>query len=769
MKGLMVTLLVVFGSGSSLAQQFSGNDFSADRTNRTANQNSSLRTNQTRLQPLKRSFDRTSMRVAQSSSTNDGGFRPTSSQTIGGTDYEEGSHKSDVVPVTNSDRDQDNGLYNFQMNRGGQQQSVTSRQNYSNLDSERAFPSNQASSSNNQLRAWPLPVSPEWERTLKTEGYIYAPIKPQEQNSIGEVVMFRDNSQFGNRSGTGSNVTSSQWEVYKNTAIIDVDNFSLQEIQKRTLTLRNLGVENLTGVALRYVGDNGNKIDVRRIGNIPGNNISGNPSETPVANRNDFGHNQPNANRVTNRDRDRGTNRNTRPNERQFSASGQRDVSFSDSNRHQDDRQNFDSPARNTFDNGGWNVNDNQRIRQPRQPFQSDSRDRFADDNWDRFGDDNRDFSRNNNRLSNDYLDSLQRRDADDRDQRDIDYVRDRINQNRSDEYSLRGDDRISRYPTDNRFDDDRRSRSNRTPGDGRSLDYDANFASQQRELQKRLLDAKRLEVKNAEDAAWLKHQRESMEEARLARFYDEDLTPLPRRSSTSDNYSPSPYRFGANRLADRSTDPNYSGRRTDALSATTASNASADRVAQILAEKEADLDAKIGAIDHLMKLDSAGRNLDSKINSLKNVNQPNNSRGRVHSLVSQTVPNTLGGDLAASRHVQVASVGNSKSYNGLNGGAPPLDINGYRQRNRGDSTSFSEQPASDKRMLRLMWLLLLISLGANFYLAMLSRSFYTQYEELADELRETFSNSSSMSSPRPSSRPSPRTSARSTPRSSTI
>jgi len=420
---------------------------------------------------------------------------------------------------------------------------------------------------------------------------------------IGEVVMFQDNSQFGNPSGTGSNVTSNQWEVYKNTAIIDINDFSLREIQRGTLTLRDLGVENLTGVALRYVGENGDKIDVRRIGNIPGN-----AAAVQVAPRNnDFGRNQTVADRV---------NRGTRSNERQFDSFDQREVTFSDRNQRQDDRRDFGSAARDTVNNSGWDLNDNQRVRQPsrsRQTFQRDdrsvsrrdSRDSFQDDNRDRFGYESRDFSRSSDRrLSNDYLDGLQRRDFDDRDQRNADYVRNRINQNRSDDYSTRDDFRRNRYEDDVRFDDEPYSRSIRTSTDrrdnryseydGRSSDYDANFASQQRELQQRLLDAKRLEARNADDAAWLERQRKSMEEARLARLYQDDLTPLRRPSTISSSYSSGPYGFGAERLADRSTDLNYRGRRTDALTpAAAASNASADRVAQILAEKEADLDAK--------------------------------------------------------------------------------------------------------------------------------------------------------------------------------
>lgn len=38
-----------------------------------------------------------------------------------------------------------------------------------------------------------------------------------------------------------------------------------------------------------------------------------------------------------------------------------------------------------------------------------------------------------------------------------------------------------------------------------------------------------------------------------------------------------------------------------------------------------------------------------------------------------------------------------------------------------------------------LLWLMLLCSVGLNLYLWFLSRTFYSRYQELADELRETF------------------------------
>ena len=101
-----------------------------------------------------------------------------------------------------------------------------------------------------------------------TEGYIYAPIKPQER--IDEIVMFRDSAQLSKRSEQGSFLATHQWRIYKNTVIIDVDDFSMREIRKHSLSLRNLGEENLTGVALRYEQENGDKIDVQSI-RFPGN------------------------------------------------------------------------------------------------------------------------------------------------------------------------------------------------------------------------------------------------------------------------------------------------------------------------------------------------------------------------------------------------------------------------------------------------------------------------------------------------------------------
>ena len=746
MKGLMVTLLVVLGSGTALAQQFGGNNFSADSTSSSAYRNSTRRTNQTNLQPLNRKFDDTGMRVAQnsssgsSSSSDQSGFRAQSSQIIGGSDY-----RPDSPPEKNaiaSDRDQvrprDLGHQDDLRHPNDHDHNILDRQTRSARDRQQPISNSNSAQSSSGLRAWALPVSPEWERTLKTEGFLYAEIEPKDRDSLGEIVMFQDNSQFSNRSGTGQNVTSDHWDVYKNTAIIDVDDFSLKEIQKRTLTLRNLGTENLTGVALRYVRDDGKKIDVRSIGNIPGNGRS------TQASAGDFGRDQ------------FASTRGTRPNERRF-----------DQDSRGENPNNYDPSPRNNSNNGGWDVNDDHRVRQPNnqlvddrrpQNFQRDDRSAPRRDSRDRFASDSRDFTPNDDRrLSDDYFDSLRRRDYRDRDDRDVDYVRDRINENRNEEYST--SDR--RYRNDSRADDGRFSRSNRVTDSGRAPNFDATLAAERRELRERLLDAKKLGDKLADDAAWLKQQREAMDQSRLARLYDDELTPLTSPFGSQASYAESRLLgYRGERLADRSTDPFYTGRRSDALSLARNATTSVDRIAQLRRDHKEDLNTLINGFAGIVadKVDSMEDGIDAKLNSLLASNSNRNfngnfnrssTSGRVGSLVSQpVVPYTLGGDMAASRNPRLASnTTNVKNYDGLNGGATPLDINGYQppaQRGSGYNGN-TTTVASDGRMLRLMWLLLLISLGANVYLAILSRSFYTQYEELADELRETFSSSSSL------------------------
>ncbi len=759
MKGLMVTLLIVLGSGTALAQQFGGNDFSANRSVKLDNSGNSVldsrsRTNQTRMQPLKRPFSSTAMRVAQSSSVNadsrvdlgraSNAFSATSRQTIGGSNYRQELDAKRAVDFSGPGQTSDLDLGHDHQGHGvntpkGQSdelpqsrvsddrrsttQRASSRPFSSHRPSQTGFSGSNNSSQttqsmsglNNRMTPMTLEVTHDLEQELKQVGYLYATIKPQLQGKIDEIVMFQNRSNYSNRSGTGSNVTSDHWDLHHNTAVIDITDFDLRAIQNRTLTLRELGGEKITGVALRYVGDDGHKIALRDIRQING-------SEFPSRGAASASHNRLPVSFAQRRTSDR-------------------------IDPPSDPQDNFER-QRVSNNDGGWNLNNGRQQRRPNLDI--DDR-RFADDNRspqyiseslsgsrpresNRYRESVRD---DHSRLSNEYLAGLDQRDGHSRHDRDLNYMRDSI-------------DRDRRDLTENRYESDYdRPRSRYTSAStggsppGRSTDFDATLAAERHELRKRWQQADELHAKLEEEAAWAKHQRAMMEENRIAQQQQESLGPLKR------SYMSVPTSLGGfpsyhpDRLADRSVDPVYTGPRVDAFAGTNHSSAAADRVFQHLA-------------DHMAKMEVINRKLDAKATAIERDEQRLNDRlsnGRVSSLVPRaTVPNTLGGDMATPRHDRLASNATPARYDGLPSTAPVLDINGHR---RGSSSAArysssngsasSTGSASDGKMLRLMWLLLLISLAVNGYLAILSRSFYTQYEELADELRETFSSSSSL------------------------
>ena len=56
--------------------------------------------------------------------------------------------------------------------------------------------------------------------------------------------------------------------------------------------------------------------------------------------------------------------------------------------------------------------------------------------------------------------------------------------------------------------------------------------------------------------------------------------------------------------------------------------------------------------------------------------------------------------------------------------------------------SNFGSGTQDQSRREAFLWFMLLFSIALNFYLAFLARSFYTRYQDLADELRETFTSS---------------------------
>ena len=64
------------------------------------------------------------------------------------------------------------------------------------------------------------------------------------------------------------------------------------------------------------------------------------------------------------------------------------------------------------------------------------------------------------------------------------------------------------------------------------------------------------------------------------------------------------------------------------------------------------------------------------------------------------------------------------------------------RARDRNGTTITGDANEVVQRQNRLLWFIMLCSVGLNFYLAIIARGFYVRYEELADEIRETFTSS---------------------------
>ena len=61
------------------------------------------------------------------------------------------------------------------------------------------------------------------------------------------------------------------------------------------------------------------------------------------------------------------------------------------------------------------------------------------------------------------------------------------------------------------------------------------------------------------------------------------------------------------------------------------------------------------------------------------------------------------------------------------------------------DPTLLAENEIHAEKVSRFMFFMLMFSLGLNLYLAWIARGFYFRYNELADELRETFTSSNNL------------------------
>jgi hypothetical protein len=104
-------------------------------------------------------------------------------------------------------------------------------------------------------------------------------------------------------------------------------------------------------------------------------------------------------------------------------------------------------------------------------------------------------------------------------------------------------------------------------------------------------------------------------------------------------------------------------------------------------------------------------------------------------------VRGTLGGNLAAGQRYRVAanSIGNGSVGNGS---VSELSMRPTQTNYQNGAGHSGVNSGSSDKLVRALWLVAFLSIGMNAYLALLARSFYARYNELADELRETFTAS---------------------------
>jgi len=111
--------------------------------------------------------------------------------------------------------------------------------------------------------------------------------------------------------------------------------------------------------------------------------------------------------------------------------------------------------------------------------------------------------------------------------------------------------------------------------------------------------------------------------------------------------------------------------------------------------------------------------------------------------IADDEVRNTLGGNMAAGRGGLTGDrFAMSQRNDYRNEGVANMSLRSGRPTY---GNNFGQQTAAvgaSEKLVRALWFIALLSIAMNMYLALLARSFYGRYNELADELRETFTAS---------------------------
>ena len=705
MKGLLITFLVLAATELAYGQQFdqqtgqqfeprTQNDFSPRQ--KSQSESFAPQANQTRLAALQStsSSDDESNKYVIMDEVDYGRESPTQRPTFGPENdprirsaiqerprFSAQSSDRSAVSVLPSNRD------SYQSNR----RSVDSTQS-NNRASNIRFASSQAQ---DRFSIYDLQITPAYENELKTKGYLYAPTTTQ-QASSNQIRLFAD-SRRADSNADEAKIFSSRVSTYQGNLVIDIDDQDLQRIENGSYTLDNFDRYDARGVVLRYVSRNNEKVNLTRInfGQAASNpNDSDTDRDRYVAN-----------DRVDRRDSDYRT---STADDRRRDGDGFGDWVLPSSRNN--DRRDL------TIDR----VADRRDIRTT-----SDSRDsrNLRDSRYD----------------ASPIRDSYQDRMVDiyrDRTDRQLDRMTDRRDDRRYNEVSY--NDRVSTSSADRDLVNDR----------------------------ERYLERELVELSDWQKDLAIKTQELEAKERELSRM---NLRADPRgvRSETADlqasQYRPAdfraPYGTNASMVIDRYADSRLTTAR--AASPMLGNYGTASRLQDSndpefvrYAKQNQDqltrINKKMAAIEQSNKLYALETQLDAdhREQQLKQAKAKLNNGGHVTSFNDDgLVRNTLGGNMAAGRSRYPDNRLAANDVPPFQNGSGVSDLSLRPGRSFGDggrggdreSQQYGSNGSSDK-LARALWFVTLMSIGFNFYLALLARSFYSRYNELAEELRETFS-----------------------------
>ena len=689
MRGLLITILLLTSTGLAYGQQ-TQNDFSPRRT--TQSNSFAPATNQTRLAALQ----------STSSSIDDD-----SDKYVIMDDTDFGRESSRQRPLFGPENDprirdavQERPRYSAQSSERSAVNVLPSDRNaYQSgrrpVDSSQSNsqPSNARFASNasrDRFSIYDLKITPAYEDELKTKGFLYAPTTAQEASS-NQIRLFADSRRAENTADEAK-IFSSRVSTYQGNLVIDINDQDLQRIENGSYTLDDFDRYDARGVVLRYISRNNEKVDITRLRLGETDSYVTNSSTA----------------RDRNVDNDRSVRR-----EPEY-----RESTVNDRRRDGDGYGDWVLPGSKNSDRRDLPV------------------DRVADRRDTRDTTDPRDSRYDASPIRDSYQDRM------------VDIYRDRTDR-QPDRLTDRRYDEVSyndRLPT---------ASASRNVVDSRQRDLDRDFvelSDWQKELaiKTRELEAQERELARLSLRSDPREIRYETAVSQSRQYRPGDLQ-LPYENKTSVGVD----RYADSRLstARGSASPYLDGRGGyTASSLPDASDPQFVRYEKQNQDQLTRINKKMAAIEQANKLYALENQLDAdhREQQLKQAKAKLKNGGNVASFNDDgLVRNTLGGNMAVGRNSypadRLASNVGPPFQNGsgvadmsLRSGRPDRGENGFG--NQGPQ-QYASSGSSDK-LARALWFVTLMSIGFNFYLALLARSFYSRYNELADELRETFSTS---------------------------